>query len=136
MTKFKTLLIFAILTVFLFSACETVPTNIPEDLKPIEYFQAAQTEAGKQYYNSALAYYNTFIERYPDDVQRVIEAEFEIAMIYYKKGNLQRSQTLFNELLDKYTRPGGELLPAWPRVLSEKMLITIDDKLSSRQVKK
>ena len=122
------LVILSALMALLVCACESVPKNIPEDLKPIEYFQLAQTEAGKQYYNSALVYYNTFIERFPDDVQRVAEAEFEIAFLYYKKNDLQTAKTLFTELLDKYEQPGGQLLPAWPRILSEKLLITIEDR--------
>jgi len=108
-------------------ACATGPVEIDEDLSPVEYFQKAQEAAGtRNDYKTALAYYETFIERYPDDVQRVTEAEYEIAFIHHVQGNVEQAEAEFRALLAKYEQPGAEVLPKWPRVLAEKLLTEIE----------
>ena len=107
------------------TACYSTPDYIPEDLKPREYFQLAQEAVvERQDYETALFYYQTFLERYPDDIQRGIEAEYEIAFIRYKQ-NDPAAEQLFRDLLARYEEEGAELLPAWPKVLAEKLLARI-----------
>lgn len=108
-------------------ACATGPIEIEEDLAPREYFQRAQEAAGtRSDYNTALAYYNAFIERYPDDSARVVEAEYEIAFIHYVQGDVETAESEFRALLRKYEQPGAEVLPKWPRVLAQKLLTEIE----------
>jgi len=126
----KKLIPFAVLSfVIAFSSCQSTPENIPEDLKPREYFQLAQEAVvQRQDYDTALFYYQTFLERYPDDIQRGVEAEYEIAFLKYKQ-NDPAAEELFRNLLARYDEEGAEILPAWPKVLAEKLL----EKIASRK---
>ena len=125
--------ILIILTALMLS-CRTVPIDIPEDLAPREYFQLAQEAVVERNdYDTALRYYTTFVSRYPDDLQNGVQAEYEIAFIYYKKNDLERSKALFEELLETYRTEGAESLPRWPQVLAVQILEKIDRKLSSSE---
>jgi outer membrane protein assembly factor BamD (BamD/ComL family) len=105
------------------SACQSTPEEIPQDLQPREFFQKAQEAVVERTdYNTALIYYQTFLERYPDDIQRSVEAEYEIAFIRYKQGDLETAETLFSNLLARYEEEGAEVLPQWPLTLSVKIM--------------
>ncbi len=121
----------AALTVFiafiLLASCKTAPVVIPDDMNPAEFFQKAQEASNNGKYDTALTYYNTFLERYPDDLQRRIEAEYEIAFIAYKRNDTEKAKQLFTELLDKYKSDASQVLPAWPRILSQKVLSEMED---------
>jgi len=110
-------------------SCHTVPESISPDLAPNEYFQKGQEAFGRGYGETALLYYRTFIERYPDMTQKVVEAEYEIAFIIYRSGDAEKARGLFTAILQKYAAPGAEVLPAWPRVLSAKLLGMIEEEL-------
>ncbi len=115
----------AIIAALIFStlSCASEPKEIPQDLEPIEYFQKAQQAASNDNnYSLALHYYETFIERYPDDFQRIIEAKYEIAFIHYKQRKLVVAEKEFEELLATYEGENANVLPAWPRVLAVKVL--------------
>ena len=121
---FKLCILFSALTLV---ACASGPIEIEEDLVPVEYFQRAQEAAGtRDDYNTALAYYTAFIERYPDDMTRVVEAEYEIAFIHYIEGDMETAESKFHALLAKYEQSGAEVLPKWPKVLAEKLLFEIE----------
>ena len=81
-------------------------------------------------YPTALRYYRTLLERYPEDYQNVPAAEYEIAFIYYKQGNYDAAERRFRELLERYQGDQAQLYPEWPRVLSEKILGKIEEKRS------
>jgi outer membrane protein assembly factor BamD (BamD/ComL family) len=104
------------------AACQTAPTDIPTDLEPAEYFQRAQEAVDANRYETALAYYETVIERFPDDPATQVSARYEIAFINYKMGNEERATELFNELIARYNEPDSQQLPQWPKVLAEKVL--------------
>ncbi len=106
----------------LFSGCAGTSEEIPEDLEPIEYFQQAQQAASeKNDYIRAIQYYETFIERYPDDLQRIVMAKYEIAFLNYKRGRSNVALQQFDELLTYYENEGSTVLPRWPRILAEKV---------------
>lgn len=120
LTRFFPLLV---LMVILTAGCATQPEEIPEDLEPIEYFQRAQKIASEdENYKLAVKYYQTFIERYPDDTQRIVEAKYEIAFLSYKQGSYEQSRQQFEELLAYYEDEGSRVLPRWPQVLARKVL--------------
>lgn len=119
------------------AACQTVPKSIPTSLTPAEYFQdAQQAVSSHENYDAALVYYNTFIKRFPKDTSRIAEAKYEIAFLYYRKGKLQEAKSLFEKLVKEYKQPGGDALPRWPLVLSNKLIIIINDELAKNQPKK
>ncbi len=120
---------FVIPVLFVFTACQTTDIEIDENLTPGEYFQKAQAASSENKdYQLALKYYNTFIERYPDNVSLGIEAEYEIALLYYKMSEEATALQLFKGILDRYQQPEAAMLPAWPEVLSKKLIDIIESK--------
>ncbi|MFW5711158.1 MAG: hypothetical protein ACOCZA_04330 [Spirochaetota bacterium] len=120
LTRFLPLLI---LLLTFAAGCASQPEEIPEELEPIEYFQRAQKIASEdENYKLAKRYYQTFIERYPDDLQRIVEAKYEIAFLTYKQGNDELARQQFDELLSYYEDEGSQVLPRWPQVLTKKVL--------------
>ena len=116
-------ILLTILFILFFAAgCKTTQVNIPEGLNPAEFFQKAQEASSNGKYDIALTYYTTFLERYPDDIQRGIEAEYEIAFIAYKRHDFDKAKQLFEELLDRYSIDASQVLPSWPKVLAQKVL--------------
>ena len=116
-----------ILTIFIIASCASTPTEIDETLNPAELFQLAQEASNKKDYVTALGYYEVFVKNYSDDIQRLVEAEYEIAFIAFKQGNMDRAKVLFTELLDRYSGEGASVLPGWPMILSKKHLKKIED---------
>ncbi len=121
------------LIILIISACQTIPLSIEEDLSPIEYFQKGQEASNKRNWETALLYYRTFIDRFPEDSKKIVEAEFEMAFVYYKTGELEVAEEMFSAILEKYKQAGADILPAWPRILSEKLLLVVQEEFS-RQV--
>jgi outer membrane protein assembly factor BamD (BamD/ComL family) len=117
----------AVFTVIL--GCRSVPDDIPPDLSKAEIFQRAQEASDQEHWERAVAYYKEFIERFQEDPGAVAEARYEIAFLTYKMGNLEEALALFNDLLTTYEGDTGGELPAWPRVLSEKLVGKIQGEL-------
>ncbi|MFO7849690.1 MAG: tetratricopeptide repeat protein [Spirochaetia bacterium] len=118
------MLIFALLSI----SCASEPKEISDDLQPIEYFQKAQEAASEdENYSLAIRYYNIFMERHPDDIQGIIEAKYEIAFLHYKQGKHEQAKKMFKELLENYEGENANVLPAWPRVLAQKVLERIEE---------
>ena len=127
-----TLLSALLLAAFLMASCSSSPQEIPEDLQPIEYFQQAQKLAMEQNnYQGAIRYYRTFIQRNPDDIQHVVEAQYEIAFLYYKQGQYARASEEFNKLLSYYESGGQNVLPEWPKILANKIMSRMDEESGS-----
>ncbi|MCF7929672.1 MAG: tetratricopeptide repeat protein [Spirochaetales bacterium] len=138
MTKRTTLryiffLLAAALTVILIS-CYTVPEpeEIPTDLTQAEYFQRAQEHVDRSEWDAALVYYQTYIDRHPEDRPNVVAARYEIAFIHYKMGNYEESRSRFQDIISLYEQAEEGSLPRWPRILSEKVLVKIEEKLQAQ----
>jgi outer membrane protein assembly factor BamD (BamD/ComL family) len=119
-------LLFISLSLF---SCISVPApeDIPETLTPMEYFQKAQEAvASRNDYDTAMVYYATFKERFPEDLQGNVEADYEIAFLYYKKHEYTRAKELFNQLIARYETEEAARLKEWPLVLSRKVLARIE----------
>jgi outer membrane protein assembly factor BamD (BamD/ComL family) len=116
----------------IFVSCQSVPNpeDIPQDLSPAEFFQQAQEEADNFNWDAALVYYQTFKDRYPQELARNIAADYEIAFIYYKKENLEKSYDLFSEIIESYEKADEGIYPERFRILSEKLLAIIDEQLN------
>ncbi len=122
-------LIILLIAVIILASCVTKTQEIDESLNPAELFQLAQEASESKDYDMAIKYYEVFIRNYSDDIQRLVEAEYEIAFITYKQGNLSRAKELFSNLLKRYDGDGSQVLPAWPMVLSQKLLKEIDSEI-------
>ncbi len=120
---------------FVLTACQSVPKNIPTTLSESEYFQLAYQDSDHGNYLGAMAYYDTFLERFPKDANRDVEAHYEIAFLYFKKHEYTKSRELFTQIVDQYKLKESDSLPRWPLVLSNKLIIIIDQKLAERNPK-
>jgi outer membrane protein assembly factor BamD (BamD/ComL family) len=90
-------------------------------------FQRAQEASDEGRYDVALQYYEEFLVRYPDEPGPIVEAEYEIAFIAYKQERYEDAVTGFEAVIDRYDDEDAAELPAWPLVLSEKLLERIDE---------
>jgi tetratricopeptide (TPR) repeat protein len=105
------------------NSCAGTDRVVPDDLNEVTFFQEAQKIAGEEGdYQLAIRYYETFIERYPDDLQRIVIAKYEIAFLNYKRGRYELARQQFEELLTYYENEGSIVLPKWPKILAEKVL--------------
>jgi outer membrane protein assembly factor BamD (BamD/ComL family) len=135
MKKYIILLLALCLAITIFTACKTIPDpeEIEKDLTPAELFQLAQEEViERNNYKAAMVYYQTFLQRYPDDIQGQVIAEYEIAFLYHKMGEDETAIKLFEALLDKYEGPNADVLPQWPEVLSRKVLTLIREEMEEQ----
>jgi len=119
--RFPLLLLAALLALSALAACKTTAVVIAPDLSPADLFQKAQeaSDAGK--YDLALRYYETFQERYPDELERNLWARYEIALLRHKMGDDKAAVQLLDELLALYTGEEAKDLPPGPRILAEKI---------------
>ncbi len=101
------------------SSCKSAPQAVPADLSPAEYFQRAQDAAEKGDFSLALRYYQSFQERFPDDVEHGAWASYEIGFLYHKMGNNKKCMALLDDLLARYAK--GEKLPDAPRILAQRV---------------
>ncbi|MDR2070265.1 MAG: tetratricopeptide repeat protein [Treponema sp.] len=95
----------------LLSACHSGPVAVKADTSPAEIVQRAQEASDKNRYNQALEYYEIILERFPDDIDMVCTAEYEIAFIHYKQRKYDLAREEFNALLERYDSPDEVLLP-------------------------
>jgi len=115
-----------VLGVAVLIGCQTVPTEIPEDLTQAELIQQAQESADQENWEAAIAYYGAIVERFPQDRAATATARYEIAFIEYKRGNLDEAEAGLLELIGMYDFE-AESLPAWPRVLARRVLEVIEE---------
>ncbi len=120
---------------FLFSCIGVpAPEDIPDTLTPMEYFQRAQDAvASRNDYDTALVYYTTFKERFPQDLQGNVEADYEIGFIHYKQGEYQVAKEILSNVVARYETEEAAKLKEWPLILSRKILTKIDS-IESAQI--
>ena len=121
-------------SVLLFVSCATVPAEIDNNLKEEHFFKNAQDAMDANKYNMALYYYEVYLVRYPENHNKTIAAEYERALIYYKTKDFEYSKALFGQILDKYENsPFAVMYPERYKVLSEKLLVLIDEELNPKK---
>ena len=123
----KLILIAASVSALLF--CSSVPEQIEEGLTPMEYFQRAQEASDAGRYTLSMEYYEKFQEQYPEERDRNVWAEYEIALLYHKMGKDQIALERFEALLARY-ESGEPDLPEGPMILAQKVKTRIEEKLA------
>jgi outer membrane protein assembly factor BamD (BamD/ComL family) len=103
-------------------SCASGPVDIPDDLSPAELVQRGQEALDRNKYDQALQYYEVLLRKYPDNMDIVCAAEYEIAFIHYKQKKFSQARSEFNSLLARYDTPDAELLPLQFKILSEIVL--------------
>ena len=116
-----------ILVIVALVSCESVPTEIPDDLTAPELIQRAQEASDGNRFNTALVYYQTIINRFPSDTDSVCAAEYEIAFIHYKQKKYDIAKIEFTDLLQRYNTPDEALLPPQYKILSQKIMAKITE---------
>lgn len=101
---------------------------VPEDknLSAAEYFQKAYEATDNKNYKLALRYYELFQQKFPEDIERNLWAEYEIAFTYYKMGNTQKAIELFDKLIARYDGEEAAGWPPAPKALAEKVKATLE----------
>jgi outer membrane protein assembly factor BamD (BamD/ComL family) len=117
----------AVLAVLLLVSCVSSPVEITGNPTPAELIQRAQEASDKNHYNQSLQYYQAIIERFPDNIDAVCTAEYEIAFIHYKQKKYDDSKAEFNTLLARYDTPDEELLPQQFKRLAQIVLDRIEE---------
>ena len=117
----KIILLTSIITLaaaVLFTSCQTVK-DIPEDLTAPQLLQRGQAYADASDYKNAEACYLATIDRYGDDTNTYIEAEYELAHLYMKMKKYDKARAVLEEILEiyDYATPGS--LPAAYKKLAQ-----------------
>ena len=107
-------------TVAILAACKSVPTDIPDDLSQAELIQLAQESADSESWDAAIAYYQAVIDRFPQDPNAAVTAQYEMGFIEYKRGNSAEAADIFEQILALYDFEKDDL-PQWPRILSARL---------------
>jgi outer membrane protein assembly factor BamD (BamD/ComL family) len=121
------LLLMPLLVLGWLGGCRTVPSEVPPDLSPADYFQKAQEASDAGRYALALKYYRSFLERYPEERDRGLWARYEIALLHSKMKDEATAVRLLDELLALYEGDDAALLPQGPRILAEKIKAKLQD---------
>ena len=111
----------------LITSCQTPAPVIMEQMTPPEYFQAARDAAARRNHPAAMAFYQTYLERYPaadhpQETKRNLWAEYEIAFLYHKLGDDGTAIALLGALIAKYDAEGGDKLPQAPGRLAQRVI--------------
>ncbi|MDR2362940.1 MAG: tetratricopeptide repeat protein [Spirochaetaceae bacterium] len=112
-----------------FLSCVSKPLVISEGLSPAQLIQQGQEASDKNKFDQALAYYTVLLQKYPENMEIVCAAEYEIAFIHYKQKKYNQARTEFNALLARYDTPDEELLPAQFKILSQIVLAKLDSSI-------
>jgi tetratricopeptide (TPR) repeat protein len=111
-------------------ACATRLPVIEESLTPAQFFQRAQEASDVAHYQVAMYYYETFLERFPNETDRDLWAKYEVAFLYHKMGKNAVAIEHFDALLQEYAS-GPADLPQGPKILAEKVRARLQEQLES-----
>ena len=111
---------FAVFLLAAVQGCKSAPPVIPPDLSAAETFQRAQDAADSGNYALAIRYYAAFRQSHPENTDRDVWAQYEIAFNYHKMGKNTVAIGLLGKLLQEY-QTGGDSLPPAPRILAQKL---------------
>ena len=98
-----------------------------EQLTAPEYFQAARDSIGQRNFQAAMDYYRAYLERFPasahpDELERNLWAEYEIAFMHHKLDDDQTAVELLGLLVARYDGEGGDDLPPAPGRLARRVI--------------
>ena len=123
----RSLLVAASAGAALLLSCQTEMPQTSERMSPPEYFQTARDAIGQRNFQAAMEYYQIYLERFPaathpDELERNLWAEYEIAFMHHKLGDDQTAVELLGRLVARYDGEGGEDLPPAPGRLARRVI--------------
>jgi outer membrane protein assembly factor BamD (BamD/ComL family) len=119
-----------LLCVVVAAGCASGPANVSDTITPAELVQRAQEASDRSRYKQSLGYYGIILERFPDSIEYVCAAEYEIAFIHYKQKKYELSESEMRKLLARYDGPEAELLPPQYRILTNIVIAAIEKKIA------
>jgi outer membrane protein assembly factor BamD (BamD/ComL family) len=108
----------AALAAVLFVSCYSQPVKLSDDVTAAELILQGQTAYDWNRYAQAAQYYEAILERFPGDIDRTCEAQYEIARISYKQKKYAQAQQEMEALRARYDTEEGEMLPAKFKILA------------------
>ena len=120
--------LFLIVMLLVCAACQTGPVKIEDDISAAELVQRGQAAYDWNRYAQAAQYYAAILERFPFDIEKTCEAQYEIARIHYKQNQYDRAREEMEALRMRYDTAEAEILPSKFKILSEIVLAQIDEK--------
>ncbi|MDR1231184.1 MAG: tetratricopeptide repeat protein [Spirochaetaceae bacterium] len=109
-------------------SCYSGPVKLADDVTAAELVQQGQAAYEWNRYAQAVQYYEAVLERFPGDIDRACESEYEIARIHYKQKKYTQARVEMEALRARYDTGEGEILPTKFKILSEIVLGQIADK--------
>jgi outer membrane protein assembly factor BamD (BamD/ComL family) len=118
----------AVLGAVFFVSCYSGPVKLADGVTAAELIQQGQSAYEWNRYGQAVQYYEAILVRFPDDIDRACEAQYEIARIHYKQKKYNIAREEMEELRARYETVDGEILPTKFKILSEIVLGQIAEK--------
>ncbi|MDR2807868.1 MAG: hypothetical protein LBB43_02545 [Spirochaetaceae bacterium] len=104
---------------------------VDTSLSDAELIQRGQEAFDLNRYRQAIQHYTVVLERAAPYSESFFAAEYEIAFVYYKMKDYKAAQVKFKEILANYGNTEAELYPAQYKILSLKLLESIEEKTKS-----
>jgi outer membrane protein assembly factor BamD (BamD/ComL family) len=108
--------------------CSSGPANVSDTITPAELVQRAQEASDRNRHNQALGYYGLVLERFPNNIEYVCAAEYEIAFLHYKQKKYDLAESELRKLLARYDNPDSELLPPQYRILANIVIASVEER--------
>lgn len=116
-------------------SCQSAPPPLAPDAPSAIYFQRAQAASDQNDYTQAMEIYRSFLANRPDaSNEDKFSARYEIALLLDKEDKKAESLADFQAILTDYddlTKSQGA--PAWVKILSQKKIVDLKDKLAKSQ---
>lgn len=114
--------------IFFATGCQSAPKHIPQDLTADELINLAQASYDKGNVKAAQAYYEAIIIRYGDQMDKLVEAEYEIAHLKVKQKKWQQAIPDLQRILSYYESDVTGVLPPSFKKLAELDLAKVPEK--------
>ncbi len=107
---------FMFVFILLFTACFKFNNVLPEDklstLSVTKIMELAAEQYQANEYKNATYYYNYVIKTFPDDLENVAWAHYEIGFIKYQEGKLQEALAYFKKTIEVKTQNPAPIILA------------------------
>lgn len=114
--------------IFFATGCQSVPKDIPQNLSAEELINLAQASYDGGNVKAAQAYYEAIIIRYGDQLDKLVEAEYEIAHLKVKQKKWQQAIPDLQRILSYYETDTTGALPAAFKKLAELDMAKVPEK--------
>lgn len=112
----KKIIFVVLILCFAFASCKS-NKEIPADFTADQLLQMGQDAFAKGQYKTSEKYYNEVINRYGDNIDKYVEARYEIGHVSLKRKKYEKAYWDFQEILDLYAQTEiGTIPPAYKKL--------------------